>query len=203
MSVQSSPRCRSNLLLLSLLPLLLTFGCREADPEQVTDATTPPDYRGIYRVRGTTVEIENGATREIEGLVVLKRDGAGYITNFDLRTAMSVDGEETRISVEIIGNGTAFVDRDMVLRGESHTQLVRAIIPGVDARFPFLPRVIGAKIISSTTARIRPDGTLEVDIESHPQKGENYAATRTTIIGQLLSRETGVASLPNVAKGPP
>jgi hypothetical protein len=202
MSLQSSLRCRSNLLLLSLLPLLLIFGCSEVDETELVDVSPPPDFTGIYRVRGTTTEIKNGATREIEGLVVLKQDGTGYVTNFDLRTAMAVEGEKTKISVEVIGHGTAKIGADTILRGESQTQLVRAIVPGVDARFPFLPRVVGARIISTTAARLRPDGMLEVDIESRPDQGETYAATRTSIVGQLVSRATGVESLPDVSAGP-
>ena len=73
----------------------------------------------------------------------------------------------------------------------------------LDARFAFLPRVVGARIVSSTIARMRPDGKITIEIESHPAKGDNYESTRTTLIGSRVG-DVGVAPpLPSVASGPP
>ena len=171
-------------------------------PETVADSP-PPDFAGVYRVAGRTVEIESGASREIVGLVVLREDQGEYSTNFDLSTGFKGKGNDPGVSVEVVGRGTGRVDEDDTLRGTARTQLVRAAIPGVDARFALLPRIVGPRIVSSTVARIRPDGTLVVEIESTAESGESYAATRTTVIGHRVGEIGSPLGLPAVGSGPP
>jgi hypothetical protein len=171
-------------------------------PENVADAP-PPEFAGVYRVKGRTVEIESGASREIMGLVILREEQDGYITNFDLSTGFKGKGNDPGISVEVVGRGTGRVAKDDTLRGTARTQLVRAAIPGVDARFALLPRIVGPRIVSSTVARIRPDGTLVVEIESTAEAGESYAATRTTVIGHRVGEIGNPLGTPVVGAGPP
>lgn len=144
----------------------------------------PPSFDGVYRVSGTSVEIEGGASRDVSGLVVLRQEGSHYRTNFDLETEYKVgaDGEGDGMSASLIGEGTGRID-GAALDGTASTQFVLAIVPGVHADFALLPRRVGPRITSTTSARMRSDGSIAIEIESRPEPGEAYSATRTELLG--------------------
>jgi hypothetical protein len=186
------------------LSLSLALACGAPDETTTVEAIEPVDFGGVYRVTGLTTETASGSEREIKGIVVLKQEGASYTATFDMRTGFQVDreGEGESIAVDLIGSGSGVRDGDQ-LRGTARTQLVRAAIPGVDAKFPFLPREIGPRIVSVTQTRMLPGNVIEVEIETQADDGESYAATTTIVRGQRLGNVGELPSLPNVAAPPP
>ncbi len=48
-------------------------------------------------------------------------------------------------NTDVIGKGEGTVDGS-TLKGTAETQLVMATVSGIDPKFPYLPRVIGARI---------------------------------------------------------
>ncbi len=73
------------------------------------------------------------------------------------------------------------------LSGTAETQLIVALVPGVDAGFGMLPRVATSRIVNSSTAEIAPDGSVRIEIESNPAPGEEYSPSRTTLRGKRIS----------------
>jgi len=192
----------------TILPLCLLIsiavGCGGEDRPNEAGTTATPDFGGVYRVTGMTTETTSGTERQIKGIVVMKQDGAGYTATYDMRTGFQStgEGEGESISVDLIGSGSGVRDGD-VLRGTAHTQMVRAAIPGVDAKFPFLPREIGPRIVSTTETRMLPGNVIEVAIETHADDDQTYASTTTIVRGERLGNVGEVPSLPHVATPPP
>lgn len=183
---------------ITILPIL---GCGDASQrEPSAEESTAVDFGGVYRVSGTTVELQTGISREISGILVLRQEGDRYSTNFDLGTSFRTDnkGSDRGRSVEVIGEGSGRVIGG-VLRGSAHTQLVVAAIPGIDVRFALLPRVVSARLVSTTKAKMRPDDSIEIEIESKPAEGEVYVPTRTTLVGVRVGEVGQVPALPHVA----
>lgn len=169
-------------------------------PQTLPSVSSPPPapVDGVYRVTGTTTEVETGIGRRIGGLVVLRRDGAHYSTHFELSTEFHHEGRGEGMSAQIVGEGTGRVDGAQ-LQGTARTQLVFATVPGVDSRFAFIPRQVGPRIVSDTLAALRPDGTLEVEIESRAEPGQEYARTHTALVGTRVGDVGHPGELPELA----
>jgi hypothetical protein len=181
--------------LLALPGLVLACGS-EPDPG-AADAAAALPIGGRYEVSGVTVDLESGHKREIAGTVILVEQGDGYTSTFDLATMYP--GADQALPAEVIGKGDGSID-GRTLRGTASTQLVMATVPNVDPGFAFIPRMVGAKIESTTVAVIAADGTVSIEIENRPAPGEDYAPTRTTLSGRRvasagpgdrLAKETG------------
>ena len=68
------------------------------------------------------------------------------------------------------------------------------VITGVYAR---TARKYGPRIFSNTVAVQKPDGRIELEIETRAEEGESYASTRTTMVGER-GRAPGVRGFPEV-----
>jgi hypothetical protein len=140
---------------------------------------------GLYKVKGMTVEKESGHSREIQGTVTLAQEGDRWTTSFELKTDYpTADGPA---EADVIGTGKGKLD-GRKLEGVAETQLVMAAVPGVNTAFAYIPRIVGPRLISTTTGELGKDGTLRIEIENEPAEGEVYAATHTTLRGTRISR---------------
>ena len=154
---------------------------------------------GMYEVKGTTVTLESGHTREIAGTVILADEGGHYTATFNLTT--TYPGADQAMPAEVIGKGEGTID-GRTLMGSAHTQVVMATVPGVDPGFAFVPRMVSTRIESKTITQIASDGSVSIEIENTPAPGESYAPTRTTLRGTRVSaggiaRGVAKATAPN------
>jgi len=185
--------------LLTLAMAACALACSGVD--EPARSNPAPDFDGIYRVSGTSVEIEGGSSRQISGLVVLRQEGDHYRTNFDLETEYLVENEGDGMSAALIGEGSGRVEGDD-LRGSASTQFVLATVPGVHASFALLPRKVGPRIVSNTSAHMRSDGSIAIEIESRPRPGEQYSPTRTQLLGYRVGDVGRAPDLPPAVSSP-
>ncbi len=172
-------------LLLGAVALLVA--CGDASSPEIADvAATGPavPLEGTYRVSGTTVDKTTGSERGVSGTIVVKTQGNNYTTTFSLNTTLHGSGEPQK--AELIGQGEGAVEGRKLI-GTAETQLIVALVPGMDAGFGMLPRVATSRIVNSSTAEITPDGSVRIEIESNPAPGEEYSPSRTTLRGKRIS----------------
>ena len=133
---------------------------------------------------GTTVDKSTGSERGVSGTIIVKAEGSTYTSTFSLNTTLHGSGEPQK--AELIGHGEGRVEgRELI--GTAETQLIVALVPGVDAGFGMLPRMATARIVNSSEASITPDGNVRIEIESNPAPGEDYSPTRTTLRGKRIA----------------
>ena len=164
----------------------LLLGCgsgSETTPDVAADQPAAP-IAGTYRVSGTTVDKATGSERGVAGTIILKTEGDGYTTTFSLNTTLHGSGEAQK--AELIGHGEGTVE-GRTLSGMAETQMIVALVPGVDAGFGMLPRVATARIVNKSEADIGADGSVRIEIESDPAPGEEYSPTRTTLRGKRIA----------------
>lgn len=183
-------------LLLGAAAVALALGCGDAPSGSgVADVDAAPPsavpLSGTYRVTGTTVDKVTGSERGVSGTIILKTEGDAYTATFSLATTLHESGE--RQKAELIGHGEGTVD-GRVLSGSAETQLIVALVPGVDAGFGMMPRAATSRILNRSHATIDPDGGVSVEIESDPAPGERYTPTRTTLRGQRVA-DVGIERL--------
>ena len=162
-------------------------GCgREADekaaPGPVASAPAPREFSGTYRVKGKTVE--KGGTRgarPLAGTIILVQQGDAYTSTFELETELPTP-EGAPAHAQVIGKGDGVVTNDG-LKGTAQTQIVWSDVPGVNSQFAFIPKRYGPRIASLSTARLQPDGTIVIEIDSEPIAGSAYIPTHTTLRG--------------------
>lgn len=173
-------------LLLGAVALLVACGDSPSSSETADVAATGPvvPLEGTYRVSGTTVDTTTGSERGVSGTIVVKTKGNTYTTTFSLNTTLHGGGEPQK--AELIGQGEGVIE-GRSLSGTAETQLIVALVPGVDAGFGMLPRVATARIVNSSTAEISPDGSVRIEIKSKPAPGDEYAPSRTTLRGKRIS----------------
>lgn len=135
---------------------------------------------GLYEVKGTTTVLSTGDTREIAGKVILSQDGNRYSSTFSLSTVFPTP--EGSRNTDVIGKGEGSVE-GALLTGTAETQVIMASISGVDPEFPYLPRVIGARIASTTEGSVGDDGKITVEISSRQAGATTYMPTRTRLVG--------------------
>jgi hypothetical protein len=163
------------------------LACGDAEPPAVDAA--PPEgvpLSGLYEVSGTTVDKTTGMERKLTGVVIVDVEGDVYSTTFDLRTNLMSGGVPQR--AELIGKGEGTVS-GRTLDGSAQTQLIVALVPGVDASFAMLPRGVTARIVNRSHAAIAPDGAVRIEIESEAAPGSDYAPTRTTLRGRRVAAD--------------
>ena len=167
--------------LLAWTAALALSGCgddRSAEDAQV-DAAAPRAIAGRYEVTGVTVNQESGEQRAITGVVTLAQEGARYTTHFELSTVFP--GSDAA-AAEVVGTGEGSIEANM-LYGSAQTQLVVSNVSGVDVGFAYIPRAVGTRLASKSTAEFFDDGTMRIEIENEPGEGEDYSPTRTTLVG--------------------
>ena len=184
----------SGRLVLVGLALALDAGCGRGERDV---AAAPPGrsggetrvVSGKWDVEGVTVEKASGKTRQISGTIILAEQGGHYTSTFDLDTILpSPDGP---MQAQVIGEGEGTV-AGSTLVGSAHTQIVVSSAPNVDPGFAFVPRRVGARIVSKTRATLLDDGTISIEIESDAEAGQTYPSTRTTLKGSYVEpRKTG------------
>ena len=167
----------------------------EAEPGAEGEAAVPPaPISGMYEVSGVTVVTHTGDKREISGKIILAEDGDAYIATYSLTTLYPMGAEN--LPAEVIGKGEGTID-GRKLEGTAATQLVIAMVPGVDPAFAFVPRTVTTRLVSNSVTTIAADGTVTIKIENRPAEGEQYAPTITTLHG----RRTSAAGIGNIPPG--
>ena len=157
----------------------------EAEPGAEGEAAVPPSpISGMYEVSGVTVVTQTGDKREISGKIILAEDGDAYIATYSLTTLYPMGAEN--LPAEVIGKGEGVIDGRR-LEGTAATQLVIAMVPGVDPGFAFVPRTVTTRLVSNSLTTIAADGTVMIKIENAPAEGEQYAPTITTLRGHRTS----------------
>jgi len=179
------------LLAIALIPL----GFLACDAGEPPDETVLGDVSGRWRVQGVTVVEGSGERRRIAGTIILVQEGDRYDATFDLDTRWPTEG--TSVPADVIGVGEGSIE-GRSLTGTARTQIVASAVPGVDSGFAFVPRVVSTRIVSTSLGRLRPDDTLVIEIESHPEPGQRYQPTRTRLTGVRVPP----AGTPDVAAGP-
>ncbi len=149
---------------------------------------TPPalPIGGMYEVKGETIAGTTGDKRAIAGRIVIAEsaDGSGYTATFNLTT--TYPGAEEALPAEVIGTGQGSIE-GRSLSGSAQTQLVMATVPGVDPGFAYVPRMVGTRIVSKSSARVAADGSVQIEIENQAAPGETYTPTRTLLSGFRVS----------------
>jgi len=180
----ASPLLRPSLpALRTVSSLALVLIVIAAQPARGGDPAAPDPYSGTYDVRGTTVDTKSGDTRRIEGHVVLTRKSGHYAAAAELETDFPTHGGAMR--TDVIGTGEG-KQSGKGLAGTASTQLVIQTVPGVDTAFAFIPRQVGARLVSTWVAHLEADGTLVVELTNHGAKGEVYSPTKTTLRGKRV-----------------
>lgn len=171
----------------------LPLACGEAEEKPAVSAAPvePEPLSGLYEVSGVTVDKATGAERKLAGTLIVDVEGAAYTTTFDLATNVVIQGDSRH--AELVGKGEGQV-ADRTLDGSAQTQLIVALVPGVDARFGMLPRHATARIVNTSHAVIAPDGSVRIDIDSEAAPGSDYAPTRTQLRGKRIAAK-GVEGL--------
>jgi hypothetical protein len=172
---------------LSAALVVLCLACGSADAPPAADSAEPVSaapLSGTYRVSGNTVDKTTGAERSVSGTVIVITEGDSYTSSFDLATTLHASG--TAQKAELVGRGEGRVEGRR-LTGTAETQLIVALVPGVDAGFGLLPRMATTRILNRSDATIEPDGSVTIEIESDPAPGEEYTPTRTTLRGRRIS----------------
>jgi len=170
----------------SAFVIVLGLACGPS-PEDVTDDAEAAMISGRYRVKGLTKDPTSPHERKITGSVILVQDGDHYTATYELQTTFPAEGGFT--DAEVVGVGQGDVD-GATLTGTAHTQLVISAVPGVDTGFAFVPRIVTTRIVSDSVAKIRPNGTITIEIENRPESGQDYRPTRTRLTGRRVSADT-------------
>jgi len=183
---RSDSTLRRTALVLALCSLL-AIACGDSSPEPVS-APPPPAFElgnltGIYKVSGTTRRLDGTEERRISGTVRVVHEGDRYTSTYDLETTFP--GPEAHLKADVIGTGEGRAESGR-LTGTAETQLVVSTVPGVDPGFAFVPRRVGVRIMSVSTAMILADGTVTMQVENSPGEGESYSPTRTVLKGERV-----------------
>lgn len=161
----------------------------EADP-----IVAPVPISGIYNVTGVTKQIGGQDERRISGTVTLRQEGDQYYATFKLATTFP--GASDPVHADVIGTGEGTIS-GRTLTGTTKTQLIVSTVPGIDTGFAFIPRIVGARVSSSVTSEIQPDGRVTIELRNLPAEGEDYIPTQTMLRGiRVADRAT---ELPAVA----
>ena len=163
------------------------LACGGEAPQSADSAATAPavPISGVYEVKGVTRPLDGaGEKRKIAGTVILEQAGDRYSATFKLDTTFP--GASEPVQADVIGRGEGAID-GRTLTGTARTQLVVSTVPGVDTDFAFVPRMVGARIVSSSVTEIRPDGSVEIELENQPAEGEDYRPTHTRLTGRRVA----------------
>ena len=180
--------------MLVMLGTTFATGCGPSEPSVVSSnapASELGDVSGLYRVSGTTAQLDGSDERRISGTIMLTQEGALYTTSYDLETTFPGEAEDVRADVVGTGKGTV---EGATLIGTSETQLVVSTVPGVDPSFAFIPRVVGVRLTSTTSAEFAADGSVTMRVENQPGEGESYLPTLTVLTGVRIADSGALGS---------
>lgn len=156
-----------------------------AAPARAAEPARPQS--GIYEMTGVTIDRATGTQRPIHGTIVVRIDGGRYTTHFELATLYP--GSHAA-AAQVTGTGEGKVQGTRIV-GEAHTQLVVTSAPGVDVGFAYVPREVGPRILSRSTASFFADGSVRAEIENAAEGESEYAPTTTTLVGYRRSADPG------------
>jgi hypothetical protein len=158
-------------------------------PAATAPANARPDFSGTYRVSGKTIEKGTTNSRPLDGMIILVQEGDAYTATFDLQTELPTpEGPSAR--AQVVGKGDGAVKEDG-LEGTATTQIVWAAVPGVDSQFAFVPKRFGPRLASESKARLQPDGSILIEIDSKGVGGSRYTPTHTTLRGIRMGATKG------------
>ena len=164
-----------------LLGLVLLPACGEQPSVSAAPAeTVPASIAGTYQVEGITAVIGSDMRREISGTVILAQEGSTYTATFDLDT--DYPGPDGALPADVIGTAEGTIEGS-VLAGTAKTQIVASRIPGIDPGFLLVPPSFGIRVVSTAQGEIKPDGSIEFQLENRAAEGEEYVPTRTRVTG--------------------
>jgi hypothetical protein len=178
------------------LALLCTPACgRGSAQKAVPEVSSPPgaseladarrDFSGAYRVNGKTIEKGTMNSRPLQGTIILVQEGNSYTATYDLQTELPTpEGPSAR--AQVVGKGDGMV-KAAGLEGSATTQIVWATVPGVDSQFAFVPKRFGPRLTSRSKARLQPDGSILIEIDSEGVGGTRYTPTHTTLRGVRIN----------------
>ena len=144
-----------------------------------------PNFSGAYRVSGKTIEKGTMNSRPLEGTIILVQEGDAYTATFDLQTVLPTP-EGPSAHAQVVGKGDGTV-KGAGLEGTATTQIVWAAVPGVDSQFAFVPKRFGPRLASESKARLQPDGSILIEIDSRGVGGSPYVPTHTMLRGVRMS----------------
>ena len=154
-------------------------------PAAVQPGNAKSDFSGAYRVSGKTIEKGTTNSRPLDGTIILVQEGDAYTATFDLQTELPTpEGPSAR--AQVIGKGDGMV-KGAGLEGRATTQIVWATVPGVDSQFAFVPKRFGPHLASESKARLQPDGSILIEIDSKGVGDSRYTPTHTTLRGVRIS----------------
>ena len=173
----------SRFLIIVTLAVAAVLACG-AEEREVSSSppvpTEPIDVSGSYEVKGVTTELRSGATRDIQGMLILAQTGNAYTASFHMNTLYpTADGT---LPAEVVGQGDGTIEGNE-LTGTAEIQLIFGIVPGAAAQFPLAPRIYGPRLVSASSGSITADGTLSFETTNEGAEGEEYPPTRTTVSG--------------------
>jgi hypothetical protein len=199
---------RSAVRVFPFLALVVAFGlpvsgcgAEPGEPPDVAAPVPPSPIAGVYDVKGVTRPLRGaGEERRIAGTVILKQTGDAYSATFELDTTFP--GVSDPVQADVIGKGEGSIE-GRTLRGTTHTQLVVSTVPGIDTGFAFVPRIVGARIVSTSVTEIHPDGSVVIELENQPEEGEeDYRPTHTRLTGRRVG-DSGAARIATPHEQPP
>ena len=191
-------RCLLLVLLSGLVSSLLACGSESESPPGA-QSETPLLIEGLYDVKGVTKSTGGSEERRIAGTLIIQQQDDRYTASFELDTTFP--GAARPLQAEIIGTGEGSVD-GRTLTGTAQMQMIVATVPGVDTGFAYIPRIVGARIVSTSVSEVRPDGSVVIDLENRPAENEDYLPTRTRLTGTRVA-STDAVKQRDVAAPPP
>lgn len=169
---------------LAVLSISSAGGCGEQRDAEPAAPTGPIEVSGLYEVSGTTTDPGRDEKRRITGTIVVVQDSDAYTATYELQTTWPSDDGSTSAHVLGFGEGTIEGDR---LVGTTHTRLVIATVPGVDAGFAYVPSSVTKALVSDSVSTVGPDGSISIDLQNRGVEGEDYRPTRTRMTGRRVA----------------
>lgn len=169
---------------LAVLSISGAWSCGEPRDDEPASSTGPIEVSGRYDVSGTTTDPGRDEKRRIAGTIVVVQDGDTYTATYELQTTWpSHDGST---SAHVLGFGEGTIEGDQLV-GTTHTRLVIATVPGVDAGFAYVPSSVTKALVSDSVSTVAPDGSITIDLQNRGAEGEDYRPTRTRMTGRRVA----------------
>ncbi len=172
--------------LLTAIAVAALGACGEpesATPPPSSAIPTPAEATGVYDVHGVTVRAADGVLREVSGILRLHIEGEKFSATYEFDTTFPDPGPNATFPAKVAGWGQGMVVGD-TLAGTLSSRVSRAKPAATPppARLP----VEEVVVLSSLTARFRPDTRLQVELQNHPGINQSYSPTVTVIEGKRV-----------------
>ncbi len=192
-----------------LIALALGVGCAGSTKSEISgrgsvtegqgfavDRLHSESPEGVYRVEGEGPSSSGEEPLRMSGYVVIERGARGLSTSYALLT--SEPTTDAAISGEMIGHGRGDL-RDQRWQEQTRLQIVRSAVPGVDVRFPFVPREVGPEVLATVTGRMEPAGAIHLEIRGRSETLSGGDGAKA-LIARLRGRRVALGSLPASAR---